>query len=251
MSPWVTPRQHSELVRRRTRRKGRGCALPLAATPCRMLRISLDPDSSNRGPNPREAVFPAAPTCCPPPPAKRPAPASRPCAPSPPPPPPHASRESSGLPRHFGALQTGVTVRPQRSGAVVSALGSQPQGPWIETTLRQLGRAAAAHPPSPSRGRGAQRCQAGKRQSRARLGAVRHFNDPGRTQACNPRLCGPMPYPLGHGASRIAGGHTVTNGPDLLRPPTSNAPATLVIRAAGRAGGRKTAGRGGLRWGGG
>ena len=84
MSPWVTPRQHSELVRRRTRRKGRGCALPLAATPCRMLRISLDPDSSNRGPTPREAVFPAAPTCCPPPPAKRPAPASRPCAPSPP-----------------------------------------------------------------------------------------------------------------------------------------------------------------------
>ena len=44
--------------------------------------------------------------------------------------------------------------------------------------LRQLGRAAAAHPPSPSRGRGAQRCQAGKRQSRVRLGAVMHFNDP-------------------------------------------------------------------------
>jgi hypothetical protein len=26
-------------------------------------------------------------------------------------------------------------------------------------------------------------------------------NDPGRTRACNPRLRGPMPYPLGHGAS--------------------------------------------------
>ena len=26
------------------------------------------------------------------------------------------------------------------------------------------------------------------------------FNDPGRTRTCNPRLRGPMPYPLGHGA---------------------------------------------------
>ena len=25
-------------------------------------------------------------------------------------------------------------------------------------------------------------------------------NDPGRTRTCNPRLRGPMPYPLGHGA---------------------------------------------------
>ena len=29
-------------------------------------------------------------------------------------------------------------------------------------------------------------------------------NDPGRARACNPRLCRPMPYPLGHGASCFA-----------------------------------------------
>ena len=28
----------------------------------------------------------------------------------------------------------------------------------------------------------------------------RGANDPGRTRTCNPRLRGPMPYPLGHGA---------------------------------------------------
>ena len=27
------------------------------------------------------------------------------------------------------------------------------------------------------------------------------MNDPGRTRTCNPRLRGPMPYPLGHGAT--------------------------------------------------
>ena len=29
-------------------------------------------------------------------------------------------------------------------------------------------------------------------------------DEPGRTRACNPRLCRPMPYPLGHGASCFA-----------------------------------------------
>ena len=45
-----------------------------------------------------------------------------------------------------------------------------------------------------------------------------HSTDPGRTRTFNPRLRGPMPYPLGHGAtrasrlqrhSRIAGGHQI------------------------------------------
>ena len=35
---------------------------------------------------------------------------------------------------------------------------------------------------------------------------VSNGHDPGRTRTCNPRLRGPMPYPLGHGA---AGGFDV------------------------------------------
>ena len=31
-----------------------------------------------------------------------------------------------------------------------------------------------------------------------------HNYDPGRTRTCNPRLCRPMPYPLGHGAAAAA-----------------------------------------------
>ena len=33
------------------------------------------------------------------------------------------------------------------------------------------------------------------------------FDDPGRTRTCNPRLCRPMPYPLGHGANWLLSGN--------------------------------------------
>ena len=58
------------------------------------------------------------------------------------------------------------------------------------------------------------------------------LNDPGRTRACNPRLRGPMPCPLGHGANSCASIEITAICDNAL--PMATGPRAVIAQLAAR-----------------